>query len=196
MICPNPECAATRETNVEPGPGALLCPRCGALLVPGPNAVPAGSGQQTGMLPPELLDELRRVSRLSRLASIVALAVVVAVVAGALVVRSSLLGSRGSTDLTASDQWQRAFELLRGGRVRDAVQVGTLAYRLSPDYHESNLKMSQVYLAAGHLKMAEMCAEKAYLLLPSEENERYLDAVRKRLARESPPEHPATQPAR
>ena len=191
MFCPNRGCVDFLETGMqaEYRDDITVCPKCGAELV---RELPAflnaeresGGATAGAEIQAEILTELRRSRRLGMWVSLGMVGVLLLVV-----VRGELLRRRALTSPPAQaasvDSWHAVFDLVRSGRTDEALRMGVAAYSQAPEYYYSSLSLSHVYLVKGDLNHAVEYAERAYRLLPSEENEKFLAAVRKRQALES-----------
>lgn len=69
----------------------------------------------------------------------------------------------------------------RRGEAEEAIKIGEQLIQKTPQYPEGHLQLATAYLAAGKIQKARDHYAEAYRLFPSEENEKLLAAIDKRL---------------
>ena len=143
----------------------------------------------------EILNELRKLRRQSQLSvylSLLALAVLAAYVA---FLRPQLVRSTGVRDILAkqspavaqdapSGVWPSIEAALDRGDNKGALSIARGFVARQPNYHYAHATLGSVLMATGDFTNAETAYQRAVELLPVEENEKMLTAIRKRLARE------------
>lgn len=67
------------------------------------------------------------------------------------------------------------------GEVAEAIKIGEELIQKTPEYPEGHHRLAMAYLAAGKLQKARDHFAEAFRLFPSEENEKLLAAIDKRL---------------
>lgn len=74
----------------------------------------------------------------------------------------------------------------RRGNFDDAIRIGEELIQRMPQYPEGHHRLASAYLAAGKLEEAKEHYARAFRLFPSEENEKLLIAIEKRIKEENP----------
>ena len=135
----------------------------------------------------ELREQTRRTIQANRSALILLLFIAIAVAAYAYL-RFRLYSHPRQTQQQHEEQplsWKAvdsAMECLDYDKALSLAQHITAA---NPDYYYGHLYLGNIHLARGQLDKAEAEYSRAYELFPSEDNEKYLLALRKRRERQS-----------
>jgi|ERR1041385_8542948 tetratricopeptide (TPR) repeat protein len=82
--------------------------------------------------------------------------------------------------------WYDVDRNVRSGAFDKAIQVGEELIRKTPQYPEAHRRLAGAYLATGNIRKAREHYAEAYRLFPSEENEKQLFAIDKRIRAENP----------
>ena len=77
--------------------------------------------------------------------------------------------------------WESTRHAMEQGEFDLALGMATDMAERHPDYYYAHSYLGTIYLAQGELEEAEQAYERAYELLPTEDNRKYLEAVRARL---------------
>ena len=83
------------------------------------------------------------------------------------------------------DSWREASSLANKGDFQKAIEMTQRLIQQHPKYYYGYSVLGAFYLETENLKKAEENYAKAYELLPTEENEKMLAAIRKVLAKEN-----------
>ena len=115
----------------------------------------------------------------------------VAVFVPALIVFAVLMEQREKTQLegVASEKtpdWYDVDQNVRRGDFDKAIQVGEKLILKTPQYPEAHRRLAGAYLAAGNIEKASEHYTEAFRLFPSEENEKLVVAIEKRMRAGSP----------
>jgi cytochrome c-type biogenesis protein CcmH/NrfG len=81
-----------------------------------------------------------------------------------------------------SDSWQQVRAAVDRGDCQKALSMAQALVARQPDYAYGRAYLGFVYLAMDDLTNAEAEYSRAYQLFPDEADQKYLDAVRKRMA--------------
>jgi tetratricopeptide (TPR) repeat protein len=141
----------------------------------------------------EILAELRKISAWADLQrkitrwSLIFLALLVPVAIGI----GILMEQHLKTDLESNisphqPDWYDVDLNVRQGNFEQAIAVGEELILRTPQYPEAHQRLAKAYLAAGKLEKAKEHFAEALRLFPSEENEKLLDAIEKRVKADSP----------
>jgi tetratricopeptide (TPR) repeat protein len=141
----------------------------------------------------EVLAELRKISAWAdqqrKIAkwSLIALAGFVLVVVGVFVLmdRPSQANLESSPSPHQLD-WYDVERSVRLGDFEKAIAVGEELIVKTPQYPQAQQRLAGAYLAAGNLEKAREHYAEAFRLFPSEENEKLLSAIEKRIKAEKP----------
>jgi tetratricopeptide (TPR) repeat protein len=140
-----------------------------------------------------ILTELRKISAwadMQRKATKWAL-IAVAVFIPALVIFALLMDRRVNTKLEnvateGAPDWYDVDQNVRRGDFDKALQIGEKLIVKTPLYPEAHRRLAGAYLAAGNVEKARKHYAEAFRLLPSEENEKLLAAIDRRIRAENP----------
>ena len=84
--------------------------------------------------------------------------------------------------LSTPDSWDQVTTAMRHQDFRAALSLGRALVASQPNYYYGHAYLGAIYLALGDVTNAEAKYSRAYELFPSEESEKDLAAVRKRIA--------------
>lgn len=141
----------------------------------------------------EILAELRKISawadfqrKLTRW-SLLFLAIFVPVVGGIFILLDQHLKTNieSTPDLRQSD-WYDVDRNVRLGDFEKAISIGEELILKTPLYPGAHQRLAGVYLAAGNLEKAKEHYAEAFRLFPSEENEKLLSAIEKKVKTDKP----------
>ena len=96
---------------------------------------------------------------------------------------SAKIESVGSEE---APDWYDVDQSVRRGDFDKAIQIGEKLIVKTPLYPEAHRRLAGAYLAAGNLERARQHYAEAFRLFPSEENEKSLAAIDRRLRSENP----------
>jgi tetratricopeptide (TPR) repeat protein len=141
----------------------------------------------------EILAELRKISAWADLQrkmtkwSLIFLAVFVPVVIGVFI----LLDRHLKTDVESTlapqrSDWYDVDRNVRLGDFEKAITIGEGLIQKTPQYPEAHERLARAYLAAGNPEKAKEHYAEAFRLFPSEENEKLLSAIEKRVKADKP----------
>lgn len=82
--------------------------------------------------------------------------------------------------------WYDVDRSVRMGDFEKAIAIGEELILKMPQYPEAHERLGRAYLAAGKVEKAKEQFAEAFRLFPSEENEKLLSAIEKRIRAESP----------
>ena len=107
-------------------------------------------------------------------------------------------------DIRAPDKpetttWSDVDWNIRRAKLDEAIRIGEELIQRTPQYPEGHARLASAYLAAGKIEPAREHYAQAFRLFPSEENQRLLTAIDKRMKDGNPqPDGPASgsQPIR
>lgn len=141
----------------------------------------------------EVLVELRKISawadlqrKITRGSLIfVAILVPVAIGAGILLERNLKTTLETNTSPLQPD-WYDVDRQVRQGDFDKATTLGEALLLKTPQFPEAHRRLAGAYLAAGNLEKAREHYAEAFRLFPSEENEKLLNAIEKRILSEHP----------
>jgi tetratricopeptide (TPR) repeat protein len=133
--------------------------------------------------------------------------IVMAIILPAMIVFGIVIVKREAASLedTSSPQkpetpaWSDVDWKMRHAELDEAIRIGEELIEKSPQYLEGHQRLASAYLAAGKIEWARQHYEQAFHLFPSEENERLLIAIDKRIKEVNPQPDGATnrsQPVR
>lgn len=91
---------------------------------------------------------------------------------------------QGEAPPAQASAWAGIESALDRGENQRALSIARGFAARQPNFHYSHACLGSVYVAAGDFTNAETAYSRAVELYPSEENEKALAAIRKRLARE------------
>ena len=140
-----------------------------------------------------ILNELRKISawadrqrRMTKWSLILT-----AVFIPAIIVFGFLMERRVRTKLESvgsenTPDWYDVDRSVRRGDFDKAIQIGEKLIVKTPACPEAHLRLAGAYLAAGNLDRARLHYADAFRLFPSEENEKSLAAIDRRLKSENP----------
>lgn len=141
----------------------------------------------------EVLAELRKISAWADLQrkitkwSLILLVGIVAVVVGVFVLMDQHLKTNlESNPSPHQSDWYDVDRNVRSGDFEKAIAIGEELILKTPQYSEAHVRLARAYLAAGNLEKAKEHYAEAFRLFPSEENEKLLGAIEKRLKAEKP----------
>src|SRR6267142_6595537 len=131
-------------------------------------------------------DMERKITRWSLIA--VAVAVPAMIVIG-IVMEHRL--NRSMEDLTAPAKsekptWSDVDWNIRRAELEEAIRIGEALIQKTPQYPEGHHRLASAYLAAGKIEKAREHYAQAFHLFPSEENEKLLIAIDKRIKEGNP----------
>jgi cytochrome c-type biogenesis protein CcmH/NrfG len=86
---------------------------------------------------------------------------------------------RAASEETAD--WHDVDQSVRRGDFGKAIRIGEKLLQKTPQYPEAHRRLAGTYLAAGHLAQARTHYAEAFRLFPSEENEKLLLAIDRRI---------------
>jgi tetratricopeptide (TPR) repeat protein len=154
---------------------------------------PAAAQSAPQMAGDDVLAELRKISAwadsqrkmtkwlLASLAGLVPIAIVILM----LINRLPNLNPGSNTSPPAAD-WYEVDRNVRMGDFEKAIATGEELILKMPQSPEAHARLARAYLAAGKLEKAKEHFAEAFRLFPSEENEKLLNAIEKRIRAESP----------
>jgi hypothetical protein len=141
----------------------------------------------------EILAELRKISAWAELqrkitkGSLIVLAVFVPVVVGVFILLDRHLKKKVESDLAPQQlDWYDVDRDVRLGDFEKAIAIGEALILKTPEYPEAHERLARVYLAAGNLEKAKEHYAEAFRLFPSEENEKLLSTIEKRVKADKP----------
>jgi tetratricopeptide (TPR) repeat protein len=82
--------------------------------------------------------------------------------------------------------WYDVERNVRLGDFEKAIALGEELIAKTPQYSEAHQRLAGAYLAAGNIEKAKEHYAEAFRLFPSEENEKLLSAIEKRIKPEKP----------
>jgi len=82
--------------------------------------------------------------------------------------------------------WYQVDQDVRTGDFDEAIKIGEALMQKTPQYPEAHHRLAGAYLAAGQIEKAREQYAEAFRLFPSEENEKLLAAIDKRIQSENP----------
>jgi tetratricopeptide (TPR) repeat protein len=141
----------------------------------------------------EILAELRKISAWADLQrkltkwSLIFLAVFVPVAIGVFILLDQHL--KTSVEGTVAPQHSDWYDVDRNVRLGDfekAISMGEELILKTPQHPEAHERLARAYLAAGNLEKAREHYAEAFRLFPSEENEKLLSAIEKRIKADKP----------
>jgi len=197
------------------GASALKSPIPGLMLQPPPSASHTVPEPQTTLSKPaastdttpetsdgrstplitndEVLAELRRISAWVDLQrkitkwSLIFLAAFVPVLIGSFLLIDRHLKTSLETNLSPHQaDWYDVDRNVRLGDFEKAIAIGEELILKTPQYPEAHERLARAYLAAGNLEKAKEHYAEAFRLFPSEENEKLLRAIEKRIIADKP----------
>jgi hypothetical protein len=89
-------------------------------------------------------------------------------------------------DKTNNFTWSDVDWNIRRANLDEAIRVGEELIRKTPQYPEGHHRLATAYLAAGKTEHAREHYAQAFHLFPSEENEKFLMAIERRIKQENP----------
>jgi cytochrome c-type biogenesis protein CcmH/NrfG len=122
----------------------------------------------------EVLAELRKMRTVSRRIFYLVLLLLIAAVL-------SFPVSRRLRTSSLQDSWERVTTAMREQDFPQALSVAQTLVAREPGHYYGHAYLGAIYLATGDVANAEAEYSRAYDLFPSEENEKALTAIRKRL---------------
>jgi tetratricopeptide (TPR) repeat protein len=140
-----------------------------------------------------VLAELRKISawadwqRQTTRRSLVFWAALVSVAIGAAVLlERDLKTNLGSHLSPQPPDWYEVDRQVHRGEFEKATVLGEELIAKTPQYPEAHLRLAGAYLAAGNLEKAREHYAEAFHLFPSEENEKLLSVIEKRVRADKP----------
>ena len=91
-----------------------------------------------------------------------------------------------SPEKTQSSTWTDVDWNIRRGNVDEALRIGEELIRKMPQYPDGHQRLASAYLAAGKIEQAKEHYAEAFRLFPSEENEKLVKAIEKRVKASNP----------
>ena len=142
----------------------------------------------------EVVAELRKLSAWAELHrkitrwSLIFVAVFVPIAITVVILGERHLQSNLESNLTSShtSDWYDVDHNIRQGDFEKAIALGEALILKTPQYPEAHHRLATAYLAAGNLEKAKEHYAEAFRLFPSEENEKALSAIEKRVKADSP----------
>jgi len=141
----------------------------------------------------DLLAELRKISAWADLQRkltkwlLIFLAILVPVVIGIFMLMDRDLKSNDdSTVPSHQPDWYEVDRNVRLGDFEKAIAMGEQLVLKTPQYFEAHERLAKAYLAGGNLDKAKEHFAEAFRLFPSEENEKLLNAIEKRIKADRP----------
>lgn len=141
----------------------------------------------------EILAELRKISAWADLQrkmtkwSLVFLAVLVPVVIGIFILLDQHLKTNVESTLAPrQSDWYDVDRNVRLGNFEKAIAIGEELILKTPQFPGAHERLAGAYLAAGNLEKAKEHYTEAFRLFPSEENEKLLSAIEKRVKADKP----------
>ena len=119
--------------------------------------------------------------------SFVFLAVLVPVVIGIFILLDQHLKTNVESTLAPrQSDWYDVDRNVRLGNFEKAIAIGEELILKTPQYPGAHERLAGAYLAAGNLEKAKEHYTEAFRLFPSEENEKLLSAIEKRVKADKP----------
>jgi tetratricopeptide (TPR) repeat protein len=129
-------------------------------------------------------DMQRRVTRWSlAIGAVFILAMIVFAIVTVKRAESQMEG--GIRDYTKTEYWSNVDGNVVDGNFDDAIRIGEKLIRTTPEDPNKHRQLAFAYLAAGKMEQAKEHYAEAFRLFPSEENEKSLNAITKRIERDS-----------
>lgn len=189
--------AAAAGMNFPKSPIAALMPRAGSAPASQPlPAVQAAEafGEQNGPVlqsrqeTAEILVELKKIAAWAELQRkvtkwmFVVLAIFVLVGIGfGLNLEQRLKTNLQSTASLPSPDWYDVARNIRSGEFEKAIALGESLIERTPQDPEAHQRLADAYLVAGNLDKARDHYAEAFRLFPSDQNEKLLNAIEKRM---------------
>ena len=180
----DPQSQKTAEAQTalaEPAPPTQIAPETGEVQ----DAPPIRND--------EILAELRKISAWTDLqrritkGSLICLAVLVPAAIGGFILFDRQLETKGESSLAPQrSDWYDVDRAVRQGDLEKAIALGEELILKPPQYPEAHERLARAYLAAGNLDKAKEHYAEAFRLFPSEENEKRLSAIEKRVNADKP----------
>ena len=137
----------------------------------------------------EVLAELRKISawadqqRKFNRRLLIFVAFLVPVVIGIFVLAERRLKTELPNNLSSHESdWNDVDRNIRLGDFEKAIAIGEELILKTPQYPEAHQRLARAYVAAGKLDRAKEHYAEAFRLFPSEDNEKSLSAIEKRLS--------------
>ncbi len=141
----------------------------------------------------QVLAELRKMSVAADLQhkltkwSVIFLAGLIPVVIGIFLLLDRHLKTKVESSLSShQSDWSDVDRDLERGEFEKAIAIGEEIVLKTPQFPEAHERLARAYLAAGNLEKAREHYAEAFRLFPSEENEKLLSTVEKRLKEDKP----------
>lgn len=141
----------------------------------------------------EILAELRKISAWADLhrkitkGSLILLAVFIPALIGIGILMERRLKTNLENEVSPRQQdWYDVEHSVRLGDFEKAIAIGEELILKTPQYAEAHQRLAGAYLASGNLEKAKEHYAEAFRLLPSEQNEKMLSAVEKRVKADKP----------
>jgi tetratricopeptide (TPR) repeat protein len=151
------------------------------------------SGNATRITNDEVLAELRKISAWAELQrkitkwSLFVLMAFVAVAIGVFMLTNRHLETNLESNLSPhQSDWYDVDRNVRQGDFENAIAIGEELILKNPQYPEAHERLARAYLAAGNLEKAKEHYAEAFRLFPSEENEKLLTTIEKRVKADKP----------
>lgn len=113
----------------------------------------------------------------------------VAIFIPAMIAFSLLMAHQVETTVVPDQKsdWYEVDQNVRTGDFDKAIRIGEELILKTPQYPEGHRRLAGAYLAAGNIEKAREHYAEAFRLFPSEENEKLLIAIDKRIKAENQP---------
>ncbi len=177
----SPKVAEPQTNSSKPAAPAETAPE----ITDGPSA--------PGIPNDEILAELRKISAWADLQrkigkwSLIVLASFVPAVIGIVVLMDRQLTAKlESNPSPHQSDWYDVDRNVRQGEFEKAIAIGEDLIQKTPQYPEAHERLARAYLSAGNLEKARDHFAEAFRLFPSEENEKLLNAIDKRIKSDKP----------
>lgn len=123
--------------------------------------------------------------------SVIAAGIFVCVFIPALIVFGVVMDQRMTNrirniDIPEKPDWYDVDRYIRCGNLDEAIRIGEELIQKSPQWPEGHRRLATAYLVAGNLREAREHFSEAVRLFPSEENEKLLAAIDKRINLDRP----------
>ena len=82
--------------------------------------------------------------------------------------------------------WYNVDQNICQGDFKNAIRIGEELLKTTPQYPEAHRRLAGAYLAVGNVEQARIHYAEAFRLFPTEENEKMLFAIEKRIKTNNP----------
>jgi hypothetical protein len=194
---PSPTLTPTKTS--EPAPASIPSPSNISAAIP----EPFGAGQvpldeKIDALPPnqnqDILTELRKISAWAEMqrkmtkGSLIVLAIIIPVLIGiGFWMEQRVQTSLNATISPTAPTWYEVDQKVRQGDFDQALEIGEALLLKTPQSPEAHQRLAGAYLASGKIEKAREHYAEAFRLFPSEENEKRLTAIEKRIKSQEAP---------